>query len=242
MKHKFVKTENAARFREGVEILEKRGAMEAGMLLVTSRPGEGKSSTVDNWAAETGAIYLRAKEDWTTAYFMADLCEMLDVDPRGKAKEVFTRCVSKIALNETPLIIDEVEFTLRNNAAVLEHVRDISDLTEIIVVLIGMGQVGNKIARHMQLASRIGYVCQFEPATIEDVATTCRELTDCEIAPDLVKRIHHDADGRMRLVLNAISRIEQAASAMGVDRMSAAEMRGADLCEDWQTRLPTRRR
>ncbi len=242
MRHKFVQTENASLFREGIQILENRGAMEAGMMLVTGRPGDGKSSTVDNWASETGAIYLRAKEDWTPSYFMMDLCEALDVDPRGRAKDVFTRCVSKIAMNQTPLIIDEVEFTLRNNAAVLEHVRDISDLTEIIVVLIGMAQAGNKIARHMQIASRIGYVCAFQPAPVEDVATACRELAECEISPDLVKRIHKEADGRMRLVLNAIARIEQAAKALGVDKVTAADMEGADLCEDWQTRLPTRRR
>ncbi|HGX92271.1 MAG TPA: ATP-binding protein, partial [Candidatus Tenderia sp.] len=212
--------------------------------LVTGAPGYGKSLTVDNWSSQTGAIYLRAKEDWTPSYFMADLAEVLDVDPHGRAKDLFTRCVSKIGVNQTPLIIDEVEFALRNNAAVLEHVRDISDMTEIIVILIGMEQVRNKIARHMQLASRIGYVCSFQPASLADVAATCAALAECDITPDLVKRIHHEANGRMRLVLNAISRVEQIAKALGMPEIGADTdaLKGVKLCEDWQTRLPSRRR
>ncbi|HGX92123.1 MAG TPA: ATP-binding protein, partial [Candidatus Tenderia sp.] len=43
MKHTFVKTENTQRFREGIAILEERGAMEASMMLVTGAPGYGKS-------------------------------------------------------------------------------------------------------------------------------------------------------------------------------------------------------
>lgn len=242
MKHRFVKTENAALFREGIEILEKRGALEASMMLVTGRPGEGKSSTVDNWASETSAIYLRAKQGWTPRYFMCELARELDVDPRGRAEDIFTRCAAKIAVNQTPLIIDEVEFALHNNAAVLEQARDLSDMTEVIVILIGMEQVGNKMSTHMQLASRIGYICKFQPASINDVAACCRELADCEIEPDLVKRIYKDSDGRLRLALNAIARIEQAATAMGQDKMTAQDMAGADLCEDWLSRLPSRRR
>lgn len=237
MRHHFVETENATRFASAIGMLEQRGAMEAGGLLVTARPGEGKSTVVDHWAVRSGAIYLRAKTEWTPHYMMMELAQALEVDTKGKAKDLFARVQSRIAAEQVPLVIDEVEHALRNGAECLEQIRDISDLSEIIVVMIGMEQAKGRISKHMQLASRIGYVCEFRPASLADVKLACTQLSEVSIADDLVQEIHRQSDGRMRMVLNAISRAELIGKSAARDLVSAADMKGVPLCEDWQSRV-----
>lgn len=237
MKHHFVETENATRFKASIEMLEQRGAMEAGGLLVTARPGEGKSTVVDHWAVHSGAVYLRAKTEWTPHYMMLELAQALDVDTRGKSKDLFARVQTRIAAEQVPIIIDEVEHTLRDSAACLEQLRDISDLSEVIVVLIGMEQARGRISKYMQLASRIGYVCEFKPATLSDVRLACTQLCDLGVSDDLVEEIQRQSDGRMRMVLNAISRVELVGKGMGRGTVTLGDVKGMALCEDWQSRV-----
>ncbi len=83
MKREFVKTENARRFRSTLGMLEGRGALEAGMLLVVGRPGEGKTMTLHNWAAEVGAVMLTAQEGWTPNRMLSELRKNGIIEYRG---------------------------------------------------------------------------------------------------------------------------------------------------------------
>ena len=73
MRNKFAITSNVERFMDGVQTVDERGASEASMLLVTGDPGYGKTSTVQWWAAQNGAIYLRAKASYTPHWIMSEL-------------------------------------------------------------------------------------------------------------------------------------------------------------------------
>ena len=236
MKKQFVKTSNYEQFQAGIRTVEGRGALEASMMLVTGEPGYGKSETVDRWSAQVSAAFLRAKEQWTPAFFMGELAETLGVDARGRAKDIFARVVAKLGAEQIPLVIDEVEHTLRNAAQVLETVRDISDIAENIVVLVGMEQVQAKIARYKQISSRIAQVVVFNPATPEDVLATCQQLADVVIAPDLAREIHRQANGRMREIMNAIALVEREARKNKKTQVALADFSGRPLVFDWQAR------
>lgn len=238
MKNVFVKTSNYERFRTGISVVENRGAAEASLMLVTGESGYGKSETVDQWAIQSGAAYLRAKEGWTPPYFMAELAEHLKIDTRGRAKDMFGRISGFIGMQQIPLVIDEVDHCLRNNARVLEAVRDLSDLTEVLVILVGMEQVQAKIARHAQISSRISKVVEFQPTTIEDVVLSCKQLAEVEILPELVAEIHRQSSGRMREIMNAIRNCERTAQRNGIDKIGLPEMAGQSLTHDWQARRP----
>lgn len=239
MRKLFVKTiKNYERFRTGISATESRGAAEASMMLVTGEAGFGKSQTVDYWAVQNSAAYLRAKVEWTPHYFMAELAETLKIDSRGRAKDVFARIAGVLGSQQIPLVIDEVEHCLINGAKVLEAVRDLSDLTEVMVILVGMEQVQAKIARHAQISSRIAKVVEFKPASLEDVAEFCQQLAEVEIAPDLVAEIHRQSGGRVREILNAIATVERTTLRNGAATAVLADMAGQTLTHDWQARRP----
>jgi DNA transposition AAA+ family ATPase len=239
MKKVFVKgITNYERFRTGISAVESRGAAEASGLLVTAPAGFGKSQMVDHWAVANGAAYLRAKVEWTPRYFMTELAETLKLDSRGRAKDVFGRIAGVLGGQQIPLVIDEVEHCLRDSAQVLEAIRDLSDLTEVIVILVGMDQVQAKIARHAQISSRIAKVVEFLPSTLEDVAEFCKQLAEVTIAADLVAEIHRQSGGRVREIMNAIATVEQTAKRNGNAAASLQDMAGQTLTHDWQARRP----
>ena len=65
MKNAFVETGNVKRFQTALTALERRGAAEACLMVVDGLPGLGKTTALYRWATQTGAIYVRAKKEWT---------------------------------------------------------------------------------------------------------------------------------------------------------------------------------
>ena len=218
--------------------MEQRGAKEAGLVLVHGAPGYGKTHTVFNWAAEVGAIFLRANVDWTPKYALVELAKELKVDTRGTAQMLFARLLEPIARAQLPIVIDEAEFTLNNKAAALEKIRDISDRAENTVILIGMGNIQNDIKRYGQISSRIARVVEFLPATLEDVQSTCKQLAEVEMSPELMAEIYRLSRGCMREVLNMIPVVERVAKTNRLACVGVDDLAGIPLSHDWQNRTP----
>ncbi len=239
MKRDLVKTSNYERFRTAITAIEQRGAPEVNMLLVVGEPGFSKSIIVNKWAIDSRAVYLRAKTEWTPMRFLRELAFELGVDRSGRREEIFGRVAAAISKQQIPLVIDEVQHTLAHRARTLEAIRDISDLTETIVVLVaGEARVQDRITLFPQIARRIGKVIDFQAATLEDVERSCKELAEIEIAKDLVEEIHKQSVGQMDRVINAIALVERAAKRNGSKKVHAADFAGKALVHDWQARRP----
>lgn len=238
MRKRFVKTENYAKFIQAIQAVERRGASEAGMMLVYGLPGSGKSQVVKHWASEVNALYLRAKVDWTPRYFLTELAKALGMDADGASCSLFSNLLDRLSGSGVPLVIDEAEFTLHYKAAVLEKVRDFSDHAKTMVVLVGMDSIRKKIARHQQIFSRIAQVVEFRPATLADVRQACEELADIGMSEGLMAEVHRISGGRMREALNVIAAIERVAALNGLDRVEVADLEGAALSYDWRSCSP----
>ena len=239
MKQEFVRTENSKRFRAEIAMLERRGALEAGWLLVTGRPGEGKTKTLHNWAAEVGAVMLTAQANWTVTRMMEELAAKLGIEPvRGYQAKV----AETIGAEDMPIVVDEAQFALHDAAACMEVLRGITDKSGTMLIAVTMDHEVPRFNRREQIGSRFFRKCQFQESTMADVGAACAQLAEgVTIEPDLIERIHSETGGRMRLVLNAISRIEQIAHHQKAARIGAEILRGVALCEDFQ-RAGVRRR
>lgn len=238
MRKQFVRTENYATFANAVQEVERRGAAEAGMMLVTGLPGLGKSHIVSSWAGQAGAVFLRANVDWTPRYFLVELAKKIKVESTGPAHAIFAAILRWLEERKCPLVIDEAEFTLHNGAATLEKVRDLSDRSETTVVLIGMERIQERIGKHQQISGRIARVVEFKPASREDVHLACDTWSEVLLAPALKDEVHRISGGRMREVLNIIASIEMIAKRNGLDDVDVAHLEGEELSYDWQIRAP----
>ena len=235
MKDHFVKTSNYVAFEAGINKALSRGAMEATNVLVYGPPGTGKTENIDYWAVQNDAIHLRANEGWTPRQFMRELATKAGIDATGSTQALFERLLGYMVSTGTPLVIDEVNFCLADNASVMEKIRDFSDRTETLVIYAGDERVIPKIGRHAQIASRFAAVVEFKMATLADVRQLCDELADVQIADDLAAYLHHQSGGRVRNIIDGIAVAERIGKKTG-GRVVLADCEGMEMMFDWQTR------
>ncbi|MDA8123493.1 MAG: ATP-binding protein [Deltaproteobacteria bacterium] len=241
MRPGFAQTSNVQRFKNGMSVVEDRGAREASMMLVTGDPGFGKTATVFWWATMHGAVYLRAKANYTPFWLLSELVQELKGRPSRNSEDLSKQAVISLVREPRPIIIDEVEHTFRD-LKVLETIRDLVDLVSVPVVLVGTDQVQNRVARYAQFSSRIASVVQFRPASVADVRICCDCKCEIPVADDLVEEIHRQAGGRIREVMNAIAVVERQGKARtgsaAKQPITLSDMAGKSLTHDWQARRP----
>lgn len=240
MKSIFAQVSNVDRLLAGMALVQKRGASEASMMLVTSEPGFGKTETL-RWyvAQQPHAVYVRAKSGWTRHWFLRDVLQELGISPMRLTEDMFRQVIGGLVARPYILVIDEIEHALADTR-VLEAIRDISDLTEIPVVLVGMDQVKDRIrSRYPQITSRVATVVHFQPVSEADIRMAANTLLDgVEISEEVVTEIHRQCEGRMRLVLNALACCERIGKARRATRVELADLTDQELIHDWKARAP----
>ena len=242
MKKGFVQTENFKRLKEAEKLVARRGAREAGLVLVRGVYGVGKSELTERWAADSGYVFVRAKETWTKRALLDELADKMGLAKTGRNQEVQARIISKMAIDMVPLIVDEADFLIRSTASLLEVLRDITDLTGTMVFLVGMENLPAAVQRHEHIASRVARIVEFKPLTLDDVKATCQAKAEVKITPALQEQIHRDSKGRMRHVLNAIANVELWAEANSWTEVDVSHVKGQSLCADFSSHLMQRRR
>ncbi|WP_375591747.1 AAA family ATPase [Chitiniphilus eburneus] len=204
------------------------------MLLVYGEPGLGKTSMLTRWATENGALLVTAQPDWTINEMLRQLAGTRPGIPQyHRSSETRAALIGYILQNQSPIVIDEADHVLARSG-LIEALRGISDLCQTPTVLVGMTKLQSKLARHAQVASRIADTVMFQPVADSDVLLTCREMAEVQISRELALELARQAQGRMRLVLNGIARIEQFARVNGLAEVHLEDMRGAELAHDWQ--------
>lgn len=240
MKAIFAPTSNVKRLLLGLEIVEKRGAAEAGYLLVTSVPGYGKTETL-LWLAtqQPNVVYLRAKSGYNPHWLMSDLLSELRRAPERHTEDMFRAALA--ILKSRPgykLIIDEAEHAMANKK-VVEAIRDLSDLAQIPVILVGMDQIQDRVERYPQVTSRVAAVVHFQPADLSDIQAVASTLLEgVALEEDLAREILRQTHGMMREVLNALARIEAEAKLQKLSSIGLRQMAGKELTHDWKAKRP----
>lgn len=242
MKKGFVQTENFKRLKEAEKLVARRGAREAGLVIVRGVYGIGKSELTERWAADSGYVFVRAKETWTKRALLDELADKMGLAKHGRNQEVQARIIGKIAVDMVPIIVDEADFLVRSTASLLEVLRDITDLTGTMCFLVGMEHFPHKVARYEHIASRVAKVVEFETLSLADVKATIAVKAEVKIDDGLITEIHRQAKGRMRLVLNAIANIEQWAGANSWSSVSTAQVAGKQLCTEFDGKALGRKR
>lgn len=234
MKKGFVITENFRRLAEAQKAVEKRGAAEAGIVIIRGPYGVGKSEIVERWAVDNRAVFVRCKETWTKRALLDELALALGLDTRGRNSEVQSRIIGRLAVDMVPLVFDEGDFLIRSTPALLECVRDITDVTGVACFLVGMERFADKVARYGHIASRVNRIVQFNTLSTADVKSACDKLCEVPLSPEVVAQVAVQSNGRMRLVLNAISHLEQWAAANSWDKVEAGHIKGMALCVEFK--------
>lgn len=217
MKTRFVTTTNVLTLERAMAALKKRGANEACLVVVDGVAGLGKTTSLSRFAVNNQAIYLRAKKEWRPSWMMNELLQEMRQQPPHSFEKKYEMALKSLVQrqaatlhsgNTFALIIDEADH-ISSNARIMETIRDLSDMVEMPVILVGMGKIRNNLIRFPQIASRISQYVNFHPATIDDVRKFFDEICEVPVADDLVGFVHQVTGGMNREIKEAMAIIER---------------------------------
>lgn len=246
MKPVFVETRNYHRFMEGMDALDARGSAECRLVVVDGQPGLGKTTILSRWAAEEECIYLRAKADWGPYWMLGELLtEMGQVPPHGHEAR-FRACLAALAKRlqtaqvtgaQFAIVVDEADY-VSVKGKLVDAVRDLADLSQVPVILVGMGRIRDALTRFPQTASRISRYVRFEPADLDGVSSFLAQKCEIPVAPDLAGFVHRATGGFNREILEAIKSIERFGHRnppSGPEGLTIRDMAGQHLINDRKT-------
>lgn len=251
MKTNFVETSNVRGFHNALQVLRKRGAGEACLMVIDGVPGLGKTTTLQHWTAKNQCLYLRAKKQWKASWMVNEMLELMRLIPPHRFEEKYKLCLGQLGQRQDSaeredhdfaIVVDEADF-ISGNVDCMETMRDLSDQLEVPVIFVGMGRIRNNLKRFPQVMSRISQYVEFKPATNDDVRALIDGLCEVQVADDLVGLVHSVSKGFNREVKEAVASIERFGlrqdPANGV-AFTIEDLAGEFLMNDRQTGLPIR--
>lgn len=240
MKNAFAQTDNVRAFVRAMDRAQARGAPEAGIVIVTGDNGYGKTATIEWWAGEFNAVYVRSKAAHTIHWLYGDICNALGVKPKWSTAQRADQISEQLLKSNTAaLIIDEVEHCLRDKE-IIESIRDLVDFCEMPTVLVGASALLTTISAMPQITTRAAATVHFGPATRHDVRAICDACCDVKVADDLVAAILAASEGRVREIMNALAVVEKIGKRAGGKQVALADLpRNTVLCNNIATQLRT---
>lgn len=212
MRHKLVKVKNIISLSSAFQESKDSAPVVPRMGLIYGFTGIGKTTATAWLVNKENGIYVRATSVWNPTSMLQEILIELSTEPPRLPSKMLNTIVNKMLLSRRPLFIDEADY-LFNNLKMLEAARDIHDLTNLPVWLIGIDGVEKKLANRKKVAGRISQWVEFQPCEINDTRLLAKELCEIEVHEDLLVKLHDISNGSIRLITVGLSRIEAFAKA-----------------------------
>ena len=226
MKYKTAYTKNVANASVLFNALIQRSQAVPGFGLIDGRPGLGKTfATIKLLNSIDNGIYIRAVALDSVATFLQRLLKELYIRDVPRAKMArFEKVVEALSFEDRVIFIDEADYYM-DKPELLETLRDIHDVTNCTVILVGMDKIARKISALPQLDSRISQRYEFEPADLDDLKVMVQELFEdgITVSDGLLRKVINETGGNYRLSTIALENIERKAKVDGLKHICINE-------------------
>jgi hypothetical protein len=227
MKITFLETRNTIRAREALSVVEDSERGHPGLVCFHGEPSVGKTMFSIHYTGHTGAIYLRVLQNWTPRAMLAALCRETKATEYNSVekcklslcKELERRQEKNGDEGSTTIFIDEAD---RLSVDLVEHCRDIHDLTQAPVIFVGEPSLLPILKSKSRLWDRVQQVVKFEPIQTEDVSLFALKTCDLKLVPEAAQAVARMTEGKFRRIRNELLRIEQMARASDTKQVSLA--------------------
>ena len=228
MRSKIVPVTNVTRLAEAAAALLNRANGMPGMGLCYGPSGLGKTTATAWLATRQHGVFVRAMATSTPTSLLDKICQELCIASRARVAQTVEAIVGKLAETGRPLFVDEADYVVGQQRLV-DTLRDLHDLSEVPVILIGMQGIDRKISLSPQLSGRMAQWVEFKPATLDDARKLAAELCEVAVADDLVADLHLKTGGAVRNMVVGLGRIEQLAKNRSAKSIELADWpRGTD--------------
>lgn len=225
MRNKLAHVKNVAALQTAFEVLDTRDAGIPGMGLVHGFTGSGKTTAISWLVNRTRGVYARAFGTWTPHSMLAAIMHELGAEPLHRSAYMLKYIADALAVQARPLFIDEANY-FAGDTKILDTLRDIHDVSNAPVILIGHEGTEKRLVHRAQLARRISQWVEFKPLDLEDAAVLASTVCEIELAPDLLAELHSHTKGSIGLMTVGLARIESLAKAQGWTTLDAGTWNG----------------
>jgi len=222
MKQEFAITRNVREFLSGMEVVAAPIKGRVGMGLVFGDPGTGKTEIAQRYAADNDYPYIRATDIMSRRSLLSRIVAELGEQPKFTADDLFNQAVDMLLDHPRTLIVDEVDYLCRGG--MVEVLRDLNDITNTPVVMVGMHQLDQKLKRFRHLYDRLSAVVRFRTFEIEDIVSLAEQICEVKIDKTGIKFIHERGHGKFRRTIVWFSRAEKLAKKNGIEIITAEHL------------------
>ncbi|MBE9011670.1 ATP-binding protein [Pseudanabaenaceae cyanobacterium LEGE 13415] len=222
MRYTVVATKNIISLSSGFQSSQQREQGIPKMGLIYAPTGFGKTTAAAWLVNRENGIYVRAVSVWSPMTMLMAIASELSLATSRYPAKLLQMIVDQMKLNQRPLFIDEADY-LFHNPRMIDAARDIHDLSELPVWLIGSQKLEKQIAQRKIVAGRISEWVKFLPCDLADTHLLAKELCLIEIQADLLEQLHKAAQGSIRLITVGLSRIEATARLQQWDTIKAQQ-------------------
>ena len=186
--HSTAPLKNVSALMTLVMALRDRPARLPGIGVGSGPSGFGKSMAAQYAQNKLDCIYIEARSFWSSKTFCEKLLEELQGRPRGTISRMMTDIVDIMGNHPNrPLIIDEADKLVDKKQ--IELVRDIYELTQAPIVLIGEEELPTKLAAFERVHNRVLDWVLFQPCDAEDTRALAKAvLRDAGRIADAARR------------------------------------------------------
>lgn len=223
MKSEVVPVKNVMRLAAAGEALIKRAPGMPGIGLVHGETGYGKTTAMDWYANKVNAVYVRARATWTPKSMLGAIAKELRLPPKGSCDDTMEAIIERLCFARRPVFVDEADYIV-DSKKMTESLRDLHDNALVPVILIGMGQIEEKLAARKQFTGRVMQNVQFHPLDIADTRKVADSLCEVGIRDDLLAQIHSDANGACRNIVVSLAEAERIGKARGLRDVGVADL------------------
>ena len=220
MKRIIAQVKNVSALGAAFNALAERDPGVPGIGLVHGFTGAGKSTAVTLLINRNNGVFVRASAVWTPNTMLAALVHELGGQPGGNNARMLGYIIESLNREARPIFVDEADYLL-SNIKMLETLRDIHDMTQVPLVLIGMDGIQRRITLRPQFSRRITQWVEFKPLDLGDTRTLIDSVCEVTITDDLAGKLHHAAGGSIGLMTVGLARIEAVAKGQGWDKVDA---------------------
>lgn len=222
MKDVFAITQNVQRFMAGIEQVRTPIRGRIGMMLAFGPPGTGKTEAGMWYAAEKSIPYIRAKDISSRRSLLSNIVAELGEAPAFRSDTLFDQAVEQLLENPRPLLIDEVDYLVRGG--MVEVLRDLNDITNAPIVLMGMEHADKKLKRFRHLYDRISAVVKFDLFNKKETSNLAAQICEVKLADSAISYIHKQSQGKLRLTTTWMARAEKIARLNKLDQVESKHL------------------
>jgi DNA transposition AAA+ family ATPase len=219
---------NVAGFMALVTKLQRRGPHLPNLGVMYGHSGLGKSYASIYAQNKTRAVRVEVGDSWNRKTFVrAILLECGVAVPKGSTADLTAEAIGLLGDEPNrPLIVDEADKLV--DKGLIEIVREISEASQVPVLLIGEELLPQKLARVERVHNRVLDWYGAEPCDLADCKLLAQIfLAGVKISDELLETVRVKGEGRARRVVVTLSGMADWARNSGAHEIDAKTYSGA---------------